>query len=129
MTARPHEPHATEAEARDVAEAARETEWTHPSFVRELFLGRFRSDLIHPHPMDDPAETERAKPFLAKLRAFLEKYDADENDRTGEIKESDLQALREIGAFGIKIPAKYGGLGLSQMTYVKAMEMVTSVCG
>ena len=39
-------------EARDVAEAARETEWSHPSFVRELFLGRFRADLIHPHHLE-----------------------------------------------------------------------------
>ena len=120
---------ATEVEARDVAEAARETEWTHPSFVRELFLGRFRSDLIHPHPVDDPKEADRAKPFLARLRAFLESYDADETDRTGEIQERDVQALRDLGAFGIKIPEEYGGLGLSQMTYVKAMEMVTSKCG
>ncbi len=121
--------HASEAEARDVAEAARETEWTHPSFVRELFLGRFRSELIHPHPVDDPAEAERARPFLEKLRAVLDRYDADEVDRTGSIKESDVQALRDIGAFGIKIPKEYGGLGLSQMTYVKAMELVTSKCG
>ncbi len=121
--------HATEAEARDVAEAARETEWTHPSFVRELFLGRFRAELIHPHPLEDPAELERAKPFMDKLRAFLESYDADEVDRTGNISEAHVQALREMGALGIKIPAEYGGLGLSQMTYVKAMEMVTSKCG
>ena len=121
--------HATEAEARDVAEAARETEWTHPSFVRELFLGRFRSDLIHPHPVDDPAEAERARPFLEKLHAFLARYDADEVDRTGNIKEEDVQALRDMGAMGIKIPKEYGGLGLSQMTYVKAMELVTSKCG
>src|SRR5215210_5369234 len=54
---------ATEREARDVAESARETEWEHPSFVRELFLGRFRFDLIHPHPPEDAAEVARAKPF------------------------------------------------------------------
>ena len=120
---------ASEAEARDVAEQARETEWTHPSFVRELFLGRFRAELIHPHPLEDPAEAERAKPFMDKLRAFLDTYDADETDRTGTIKESDVQALREMGAMGIKIPKEYGGLGLSQMTYVKAMELVTSKCG
>ena len=121
--------HASEAEARDVAEQARETEWTHPSFVRELFLGRFRAELIHPHPLEDPAEAERAKPFMDTLRAFLDTYDADETDRTGTIKESDVQALREMGAMGIKIPKDYGGLGLSQMTYVKAMELVTSKCG
>ena len=121
--------HASEAEARDVAEQARETEWTHPSFVRELYLGRFRAELIHPHPLEDPAEAERAKPFLDKLNAFLDTYDADETDRTGNIKESDLQQLRDMGALGIKIPKEYGGLGLSQMTYVKAMELVTSKCG
>ncbi|MBX9927985.1 MAG: acyl-CoA dehydrogenase family protein, partial [Gemmatimonadaceae bacterium] len=61
--------------------------------------------------------------------AFLQRYDADEVDRTGEIKESDVQALRDIGAFGMKIPTEYGGLGLSQTSYVKAMGMVTSRCG
>jgi len=121
--------HVSETEARDVAEQARETEWTHPSFVRELFLGRFRAELIHPHPVEDPAEAARAKPFLDRLNAFLDTYDADETDRTGNIKESDVQTLRDIGAMGIKIPKEYGGLGLSQMTYVKAMELVTSKCG
>ena len=122
--------HASEKEARDVAEAARETEWEHPSFARELFLGRFRLDLIHPHPIvDDPEEAVRAKPFLDALRAFLERLDSDEIDRTGEIAEPLVQELREMGAFGIKIPKEYGGLGLSQMTYVRAMEMVTSKDG
>jgi alkylation response protein AidB-like acyl-CoA dehydrogenase len=121
--------HASVTEARDVAEAARETEWTHPSFVRELFLGRFRAELIHPHPLEDPAEVARAKPFLDRLKAFLETYDADETDRTGHIKEEDVQALREMGAFGIKVPREYGGLGLSQIAYVKAMALVTSKCG
>lgn len=120
---------ASEKEARDVAEDARETEWEHPSFVKELFLGRFRFDLVHPHPVEDPAAEAAAKPFLAKLKAFLERYDADMVDRTGEIPEAYVQELREMGAFGIKIPTEYGGLGLSQMAYVKAMEMVTSKCG
>ncbi len=66
---------------------------------------------------------------MDKLTAFLDTYDADETDRTGNIKESDLQQLRDMGALGIKIPKEYGGLGLSQMTYVKAMELVTSKCG
>jgi alkylation response protein AidB-like acyl-CoA dehydrogenase len=121
---------ASETEARDVAEAARETEWEHPSFARELFLGRFRFDLIHPHPVvDDPEEAGRAKPFLDRLRAFLERFPSEEVDRTGEIPESYVQELREMGAFGIKIPKEYGGLGLSQLSYVRAMEMVTSKDG
>jgi alkylation response protein AidB-like acyl-CoA dehydrogenase len=120
---------ASEKEARDVAEAARETEWANPSFVRELFLGRFRLDLIHPHPPADAAEEARAKPFMDKLRAFMERVDSEEIDRTGEIPEALIQELREIGAFGIKIPKEYGGLGLSQMSYIRAIEMVTSKDG
>ena len=120
---------ASEKEARDVAEAARESEWSGPSFVRDLFLGRFNLDLIHPHPAEDPAETARTKPFLDKLEAFLKRVDSDMIDRTGEIPEAYVQELREMGAFGIKIPTEYGGLGLSYSSYVKAMAMVTSKDG
>ncbi len=120
---------ATEGEARAVAEAARETEWTHPSFVRELFLGRFRLDLIHPHPRPDADAMARAQPFLDKLRALIERVDSDAIDRTGQVPESVIDELRAMGAFGIKIPAEYGGLGLSPLAYVRAMELVTSKDG
>lgn len=120
---------ATEGEARAVAEAARETEWTHPSFVRELFLGRFRLDLIHPHPRPDAGEMARAQPFLDKLRALVERVDSDAIDRTGQVPDSVIDELRAMGAFGIKIPEEYGGLGLSPLAYVRAMELVTSKDG
>src|SRR5689334_20962963 len=120
---------ATEKEARDVAEAARESDWSGPSFVRELFLGRFRLDLIHPLPEEDPAEAARAKPFLDRLADFLRRVDSDMIDRTGDIPEEYVQELRAMGAFGIKIPREYGGLGLSYTSYVKAMAMVTSKDG
>jgi alkylation response protein AidB-like acyl-CoA dehydrogenase len=120
---------ATEKEARDVAEQARETEWEHPSFARELYLGRFRPDLIYPHPPNDTAEEARAKPFMDKLKAFLDRVNSAEIDRTGEIPEELVQELRDMGAFGIKIPKEYGGLGLSQMSYIRAMELVTSKDG
>lgn len=121
---------ASEQEARDVAEDARESEWQHSSFVKELFLGRFRPEIVHPFPAEDAAAEREAEPFLAELKRFLEnEYDADLVDRSGEIPESYVQRLREMGAFGIKIPKGYGGLGLSQMAYIKAMELVTSKCG
>ena len=117
---------ASEQEARDVAEAARESEWVQPSFLQELFLGRFRPEIIHPFPPDDPEETARAKPFFDALRSYLERYPSDDVDRAGEIPEPLVQELREMGAFGIKIPREYGGLGLSQTSYIRAMGMVTS---
>ena len=89
---------ASAQEARDVAEDARESAWEHPSFVKELFLGRFRFDLVHPHPPEDPAAMQAAAPFLDRLRGFLERYDADLVDRTGDIPETYVQELREMGA-------------------------------
>jgi len=116
-------------EARDVAEAAREQDWTSPSFVRELFLGNFRLDLVHPYPTAAPDDVARARPFLQKLEQLLKTVDSDKIDREGEIPEDVIQRLREIGAFGIKIPREYGGLGLSQLSYMKAIALVTSLDG
>ncbi|HYS20516.1 MAG TPA: acyl-CoA dehydrogenase family protein [Gemmatimonadales bacterium] len=117
-------------EARDVAEAAREEQWAAPSFVRDLFLGKLRMDLIHPYPEQDAEEVARAKPFLEKLEQFLrQRVDSDKIDREGEIPEDVIQGLRELGAFGIKIPREYGGLGLSQLSYMKAIELVSSIDG
>src|SRR2546425_4520929 len=114
-------------EAREVAEAAREQEWAAPSFVRDLFLGKLRMDLIHPYPEQDPEELRRAQPFLERLeRLVRETGDSDRIDREGEIPDAVIQGLRELGAFGIKIPREYGGLGLSQLSYMKRSEEHTS---
>jgi alkylation response protein AidB-like acyl-CoA dehydrogenase len=121
---------ATEQEAREVAEAAREKEWEAPSFVRELFEGSFRLDLVHPFPQVDPADVERARPFMERLERFLaERVDSDRIDREGKIPADVIQGLRDLGAFGIKIPQEYGGLGLSQTGYTHAIGLVTSVDG
>ena len=123
-------PLATEQEAREVAEGAREQGWEAPSFVRELFEGNFRLDLIHPFPEPDPREVEKARPFMERLEAFLrDRVDPDLIDREGKIPADVVQGLRDMGAFGIKIPAEYGGQGLSQLMYTKAIGLVTSVDG
>ncbi len=123
-------PLVTEREAREVAEAARETEWAGRSFVRELFAGRLRLELVHPYPRPVAEEEERARPFLEALERFLrDEVDADAIDRDGKIPEAVVQGLRDLGAFGIKIPREYGGLGLSQLSYTRAIRMVTSVDG
>ena len=119
----------SEQESRDVAEAARETEWTAPSFVRELFLGNFRLDLIHPYPRQSPADRKKTDDYIAKLRPILEGADSDEIDRTGELPAELVDDLRAIGAFGLKIPEEYGGIGLSQVGYGRTIGMVTSKDG
>jgi alkylation response protein AidB-like acyl-CoA dehydrogenase len=122
------QPNVSEHEARAVAEGARETTWEAPSFVRELFLGRLDLGLIHPWPEPDAEEQKRAEPFLAALEKFLrEKVDAERIERDGRIPGETIQGLREMGAFGIKIPREYGGLELSQYTYCRAMSLISSV--
>src|SRR5439155_11124833 len=82
-------------EAREVAEAARESEWRPESFVRDLFDGKLRLDLIHPYPKPDPEDEARARPFLEALERFLRKeVDGDEIDRTGKVPPHVVDGLR-----------------------------------
>ncbi len=119
-----------EAESRRVAEGAREAKWVGESFMRHLFEGRFRLDLIHPYPEPDPEEEARGRQFLDELRAFsLAHIDGDRIDREGHVPEEVLDGLRELGAFGIQIPREYGGLGFSQLTYNRALSIVSARCG
>lgn len=121
---------ATEREAREVAEAAREKDWEKRSFARALFEGRFPLDLLDPPPPRDPEEEARARAFLERLEDFARQHiDGDAHDRMGQVPRRVLDGLAEIGAFGIKIPTEHGGLGLSQRAYARALAIVASRCG
>src|SRR5918998_4394363 len=111
-------------QSKKVAEAGRETEWTKPSFGKELFLGRLRIDLIHPQPELDAAAVEKGEVFLERLRTFLTGHvDRQQIEREARIPGSVLQGLKELGALGMKIPEEYGGLGLSQVHYNEALAL------
>ena len=129
MSAPSSKPTVTEREARQVAEAAREQDWRKPSFAKELFLGRFRLDLIHPHPLPAAEDSRRGEEFLAKLRVFCEtRIDAARIEREARIPDEVISGLKEIGALGMKIDTKYGGLGLTQVYYNKALAFAGSAC-
>ena len=117
----------TEQEARDVVEAARETEWKLPSFGKELFLGNFRLDLIHPQPALDPIAVENGERFLQSLRTFLEEHvDPLQIERDAKIPDHVIDGLKQLGALGMKVPEQYGGLGLSQVYYNRALALAAS---
>ena len=117
----------SERQAREVAEAARETEWTRPSFAKELYLGRFDLGLIHPHPRADEAYVERGEKFLTDLRAYCETLDGLEIEREALVPDQYIQGFIELGAFGMKIPQEYGGLGLPMSYYGRALMLAGSV--
>jgi alkylation response protein AidB-like acyl-CoA dehydrogenase len=119
----------SELESRKVAEASRETEWKQPSFLREMFLGNFRLDLIHPYPLPAEERPEFAA-FYNAIKEFLrDQVDPVEIDATGEYPERVVDGLRKLGAFGMKIPKKYGGLGFTNVEYQKVMQLLGSIDG
>ncbi|WP_116110503.1 acyl-CoA dehydrogenase family protein [Amycolatopsis ruanii] len=121
------QPKVTEKEARAVAEEARESGWRKPSFAKELYLGRFRLDLVHPHPRAEPAAAAKAEQFLTRLREYAETLDGTVIERESRIPDEYVKGLAELGCFGIKIPEEYGGLGLSQVAYNRALALLGSV--
>jgi hypothetical protein len=117
---------ATEAEARQLAEESRESEWTSPSFLRELFLGDFRLDLVHPFPAAPPRRPEFSAFYERIQRLLADEVDSDAIDRDGKIPQRVIDRLAELGAFGMKIPTRYGGLGFSQREYCEIIELISS---
>jgi alkylation response protein AidB-like acyl-CoA dehydrogenase len=117
----------TEREARAIAEAARESEWTRPSFAKGLYLGKFDLALIHPHPHGAADDIARGEEFLAKLRAYCETLDGGVIERESRIPDDYIKGFAELGVFGMKIPLEYGGLALSMSYYGKALMLLGSV--
>ena len=124
---RPDRGEVTERDAREVAEAARETEWRKPSFAKQLFEGRLQMDLVHPHPRPTEEQRRKGEEYLEKLRAFCEtSVDGLLIEQEARIPDKVVHGLKELGAFGMKIPEQYGGLGLSHVYYNKALMLAGS---
>ncbi|MFD3809574.1 acyl-CoA dehydrogenase family protein [Rhodococcus sp. NPDC058639] len=117
----------TEQQAREVAEEAREADWTKPSFAKHLFLGRFTLDLVHPFPRPTPDEDARTEKFLTSLRNLCRDMSGPTIEREARIPDEYIRGLAELGCFGMKIPEEYGGLGLSQVAYNRALMLVACV--
>ncbi|SON63855.1 putative acyl-CoA dehydrogenase FadE10 [Mycobacterium simulans] len=117
----------TEEQARALAEESRESGWDKPSFAKELFLGRFPLELIHPFPRPSDVEEARIEEFLGRLREFLDTIDGSVIERDAQIPDEYVKGFAELGCFGIKIPSEYGGLDMSQVAYNRALMMVSSV--
>jgi len=114
-------------EALELAEAARDPLEDRGSFASNLFIGRYDFERIYPWPAQSAEDRAAGEDFLRKLEAYLRDHvDPDEIDRTGEIPPENFKGLAEIGAFGIKVPKKYGGLGLSQSNYGRAAVLLGS---
>jgi alkylation response protein AidB-like acyl-CoA dehydrogenase len=120
-------PSVDERQARQVAEAARESAWLQPSFGKQLFLGDFQLGLIHPQPRPDADMTRRGEEFCARMREYCEtSVSGAVIERDAKIPDEVVKGLADLGAFGIKISPEYGGLGLSYLYYNRALMIAGS---
>lgn len=115
--------------ALEMAEAARDAR-RNTGLAAGIFFGEPDFDKLLPFPKQSIEDRDQGDAFLHRLEGVLDKHaDPDEIDATGEIPDVLLGELAKIGAFGIKIPTKYGGLGLSQTNYSRAAMLLGSRCG
>ena len=115
--------------ALEMAEAARDDR-RNTGLAASLFFGEPDFASLLPFPSQSAEDQDQGDAFLAKLKRVLDEHaDPDAIDRDGEIPDELIRQLADIGAFGIKIPLKHGGLGLSQTNYSRAAMLLGSQCG
>lgn len=116
--------------ALEMTEAARDQRARNTGFAASIFDGAPNHRLMLPFPAQSLEDSDQGDAFIARLKRFLDEHaDPDAIDRDGEIPEEVFAGLRKLGAFGIKIPMKYGGLGLSQTNYSRAAMLLGGICG
>jgi alkylation response protein AidB-like acyl-CoA dehydrogenase len=97
-----------------------------PSFTRQLFSGEIADEVLFPYPRISGDEERRTSAFLAELRAYLEaELDREWIDEHERIPDEIIEHLKQMGLFGITLPAEFGGMGLSQSAYCRVFEFVT----
>lgn len=106
-------------------EEARER-FTGASFMAGLFEGRPDFDLLLP-PQEPAAEKAQGETFLKQVESFLvHEVDPEEIERKAKIPDAVLRGLFRLGAFGMKIPREYGGLGFSYKNYGRVLTLIAS---
>ncbi|MFT7810095.1 very long-chain specific acyl-CoA dehydrogenase, mitochondrial-like isoform X4 [Arapaima gigas] len=96
------------------------------SFVVNMFKGHISTEEVFPFPS---VLNEEQTQFLRELvgpisRFFDEVNNPMKNDELEQVEDSTLQGLKEMGAFGLQVPAHLGGLGLSNTQYARLVEIV-----
>ncbi|MDR2986395.1 MAG: acyl-CoA dehydrogenase family protein, partial [Nocardiopsaceae bacterium] len=84
-------------------------------------------DLIHPHPRPSDDAVARGEEFCAKMQAFCaESVDGAQIEQDALVPDEVVRGLASIGAFGMKIAPEYGGLGLTNLYYNRALILAGS---
>ncbi|XP_003458925.1 very long-chain specific acyl-CoA dehydrogenase, mitochondrial [Oreochromis niloticus] len=113
---------ATKAEKKTAAAAESK------SFAVNIFKGQIETSQVFPFPQ---ALNEEQEQFLRELvgpcsKFFEEVNDPAKNDALEKVEDQTMEGLKEMGAFGMQVPADLGGIGLSNTQYARLVEIVGS---
>ncbi|HZK82924.1 MAG TPA: acyl-CoA dehydrogenase family protein, partial [Humisphaera sp.] len=99
-------------------------------FVKNLFWGNVREELVFPYPIAAPDETARCDELLGRLDHYLNtEHPAVQIDQEQEIPRWVIARLFEIGVLGMTIPKEFGGGGLGITSYNRVLERIGQSCG
>lgn len=99
-------------------------------FAKDLYFGRFRAESIIPYPVEPPEGRQRSDEIVARVRKYAaEHIDAARIDRESYIPEETIHGLGDVGVMGMCVSPQFGGMGISQQTYCRVMEIIGATCG
>ena len=89
-----------------------------PSFIKGMFLGEIREDLVFPFPTLSADERESLAIVLDSFRSFAADHvDNAKHDHDGRFPDEMRAAFHELGFMGMNIPEAYGGFGASAKVF------------
>jgi len=98
-------------------------------FIKNVFWGRAREDLLFPYPEEGDEEREKCDALLGELEEYLEnEHPRVQIDQEQEIPQEVIDRLFDMGVMGMIIPEEYGGLGLGVTSYNRALELIGRYC-
>lgn len=98
------------------------------SAAKQLFFGNILDEHLFPYPQIRERDREMLGAMTDAIDQFLNSKTAElkEYDRKAEQPEEFIQALRDMGLFGLIIPEEYGGLALSNAAYARVLGQTSS---
>merc|ERR1739838_656122 len=96
------------------------------SFCQNIFRGIVEPEQVFPYPIALDEEQRENLEMLVPIaeRVMTEQNDPLLNDQLESVPEPTIQALRELGAFGLQVPVELDGVGLTNTQYARLTEVV-----
>ena len=97
---------------------------TYDNFLINTYLGNLDLELFHSFQRLEA--DEKSQEIIERYRIINARYPAAEMEKKGVVPKELFDDLKEIGFFGLNIPARYGGVGLKVWQYLKVVEEIVA---